>query len=99
MTGQLYLKIVALILVVLASAEIGLCTEWSPRACRYNQEAGTDTEHRPHSEDSCLCCCPHLLIGYSPSLVVMGATDPAEVTIFTGLPSVANRLVYHPPQA
>lgn len=95
--GQV-VRVVAVLLLVLATAETILCAEWSPASCRFAQEQG-DTEAHPHSGDSCLCCCPHLLIASYPVPAAVGVVESTQSAVSAQLISIPSPLIYHPPQA
>ena len=91
-------RVVAFLLLLLAAAETILCAEWSPASCRFAQELG-DTEDLADSGDSCLCCCPHLLIASYPVLAAVGVVESTQSAVSAQLISIPSPLIYHPPQA
>lgn len=91
------LRLVAVFLLLLTSAELYACEVLAPEQC---ESFGYPQDGSPQrSDDNCICCCSHVMVVQpmllDASVLVITSLDPTEHRQVERQPSS----IYHPPKA
>jgi hypothetical protein len=92
-------RVVTLVLLLLAGAEIFACNALASPECLFSSHATHDSDDGC-SDDGCLCCCAHIVI-VQPilSLAPLGLVGETIVVGDSDTPDVPPNRIEHPPRS
>ena len=89
-------RLVALVLLLLTSAELFACEILSPDNCETLGFPNDGNQSSP--DDGCLCCCAHVVIVIPVTLTPRTEQVSTAVMIERVKPTTQSSSIYHPPR-
>jgi len=99
MGSQTTLRLVTVLLLLLAGAELFACDLLSPSSCGIAGSRDGCNPDQPSSGDDCLCCCHHIVVSSSFLLDRADRLSSVPPLLEAQIPLSQPTSVYHPPRA